>query len=145
MKKNRMMRLASVLLVCVLLTTSVISGTFAKYTTTNTASDEARVAYWGFDAAANITFDLFDVKTAGDTGVAADGLLAPGTERTINFEFINAKADGRAPEVAYEVVVSTADFCGKKENPLKQEQNFENEVDTSEFEEISLAEQDLPF
>lgn len=46
---------------------------------------------------------------------------------------------------AYEVVVSTADFCGKKENPLKQEQNFENEVDTSEFEEISLAEQDLPF
>ena len=108
MKKNRMMRLASVLLVCVLLTTSVISGTFAKYTTTNTASDEARVAYWGFDAAANITFDLFDVKTAGDTGVAADGLLAPGTERTINFEFINAKADDRAPEVAYEVVVSAA-------------------------------------
>ena len=108
MKKNRMMRLASVLLVLCLLTASVISGTFAKYTTTNTASDEARVAYWGFDAAANITFDLFDVKTAGDTGVAADGLLAPGTERTINFEFINAKADGRAPEVAYEVVVSAA-------------------------------------
>ena len=46
---------------------------------------------------------------------------------------------------AYEVVVSTADFCGKKENPLKQEQDFENEVDTSEFEEISLADQDLPF
>lgn len=46
---------------------------------------------------------------------------------------------------AYEVVVSTADFCGKKENPLKQEQNFENEVDTSEFEEISLADEDLPF
>ena len=107
MKKNKMMRLASLLLVCVLLTTSVISGTFAKYTTTNTASDEARVAYWGFDAAATITFDLFDVKTAGDTGVSADGLLAPGTARTINFEFINAKNDSRAPEVAYEVVVST--------------------------------------
>ena len=46
---------------------------------------------------------------------------------------------------AYEVVVSTADFCGKKENPLKQEQNFENEVDTSEFEEISMGNLDLPF
>ena len=106
MKKNRMMRLASVLLVCVLLTTSVISGTFAKYTTSNDAQDEARVAYWGFDAAASITFDLFDVKSNGDTGVLKDGLLAPGTARTINFEFINAKDDNRAPEVAYELTVS---------------------------------------
>ena len=31
MKKNKMMRLAAILLVCVLMTTSVISGTFAKY------------------------------------------------------------------------------------------------------------------
>ena len=47
MKKNRMMRLASVLLVLVLLSTSVISGTFAKYVTTATANDTARVAKWG--------------------------------------------------------------------------------------------------
>ena len=47
MKKNKMMRLASVLLVCVLLTTSVISGTFAKYVTTGSASDTARVAKFG--------------------------------------------------------------------------------------------------
>ena len=50
MKKNRMMRLASVLLVCVLLTTSVISGTFAKYVTSVESTDEARVANWGFTA-----------------------------------------------------------------------------------------------
>ena len=47
MKKNRMMRLASVLLVCVLLTTSVISGTFAKYVTSADGEDSARVAKWG--------------------------------------------------------------------------------------------------
>ena len=47
MKKNRMMRLASMLLVAVLLTTSTISGTFAKYVTTDGASDTARVAKWG--------------------------------------------------------------------------------------------------
>ena len=48
MKKNRMMRLAAFLLVCVLLTTSVISGTYAKYVSTTTDSDSARVAKWGF-------------------------------------------------------------------------------------------------
>jgi hypothetical protein len=58
MKKNKMMRLASLLLVCVLLTTSVISGTFAKYTTSYTANDTARVAKWGFDQA-TLSFDLF--------------------------------------------------------------------------------------
>ena len=47
MKKNRMMRLASVLLVLTLLSTSVISGTFAKYVTSDQASDTARVAKFG--------------------------------------------------------------------------------------------------
>jgi hypothetical protein len=47
MRKNKMMRLASCLLVLTLLTTSVISGTFAKYTTTGSINDTARVAKWG--------------------------------------------------------------------------------------------------
>ena len=44
MKTNKMMRIASVLLVAVLLTTCVISGTFAKYTTTVSATSTANVA-----------------------------------------------------------------------------------------------------
>lgn len=47
MKKNKMMRVASVLLVAVLLTTSVISGTFAKYVTSGEKGDSARVAKFG--------------------------------------------------------------------------------------------------
>lgn len=47
MKKNKMMRLASSLMVAVLLTTSVISGTFAKYVTESSADDNARVAKFG--------------------------------------------------------------------------------------------------
>lgn len=47
MKKNTMMRVASALLVAVLMTTCAISGTFAKYITTDTGSDSARVAKWG--------------------------------------------------------------------------------------------------
>lgn len=47
MKKNKMMRLASLLLVAVLLTTCIISGTFAKYVTRGSIADEARVAKFG--------------------------------------------------------------------------------------------------
>ena len=47
MKKNKFMRLASVMLMLCLITTCAISGTFAKYTTSATATDTARVAKWG--------------------------------------------------------------------------------------------------
>lgn len=46
---------------------------------------------------------------------------------------------------AYEVVVSTADFCGKKENADEQAQKLDNEVEQPEFEEISMGNLDLPF
>lgn len=96
MKKNRMMRLASVLLICVLLTTSVISGTFAKYTSTATAADTARVAKWEINysdkvnntAKVNIvgnnntiSFDLFNTVTDDGevTGGTDDENVANGT------------------------------------------------------------------
>ena len=47
MRKNKMMRAASGLLVAVLLSTCAISGTFAKYTTSTESTDNARVAVWG--------------------------------------------------------------------------------------------------
>ena len=104
MKKNRMMRLASILLVCVLLTTSVISGTFAKYTTSQDASDSARVAHWGFDAAADFDLDLFNASS--DTGMGGDGLIAPGSTNNVTFTLVNADA-ADAPEVAYKITVDT--------------------------------------
>ena len=98
MKKNRMMRLASILLVCVLLSTSVISGTFAKYVSEATGVDTAVVAKWSFKVgesdiapAANTTFtvDLFSTAyelEEGKVGTTADGdvkaedkIIAPGT------------------------------------------------------------------
>ena len=106
MKKNRMMRLASVLLVCVLLTTSVISGTFAKYTSTATASDIARVAKWsikvedteiGVAGDTTVAFDLF--KTVNDTAGAAESdvlagtgdthIIAPGTSGSFQIDIVN--------------------------------------------------------
>ena len=57
MKKNKMMRLASVLLVAVMLTMSIISGTYAKYVTRGEVVDSARVAEFGVVVAA--TGNLF--------------------------------------------------------------------------------------
>jgi len=49
MTKNRTMRVAALLLVLTLITSCFVGGTFAKYTTTKTATAEASVAKWSFD------------------------------------------------------------------------------------------------
>lgn len=113
MKKNRMMRLASGLLVAVLATTSVISGTYAKYTTQDSANDSARVAKWGVElqVVGNLYGDSYTngiVKDKEDTGEnirvnAADtsDVVAPGTLNTDGFTF---KVNG-TPEVDYQATV----------------------------------------
>lgn len=93
MRKNKMMRFASGLLVATLLTTCIISGTFAKYTSSAAGEDTARVAKWLFkvndtDIAAEntVTFNLFNtVKEAksadNETHIQKDDgtIIAPGT------------------------------------------------------------------
>lgn len=102
MKKNRMMRLASILLVCVLMTTSVISGTFAKYTTQDAANDTARVAKWGVElqVVGNLYGDSYGANNKivkdDDTGITvqavdyatnATDVVAPGTQNDEGFTF----------------------------------------------------------
>jgi hypothetical protein len=117
MKKNMMMRLASVLLVATLLSTCAISGTFAKYVTTESGSDSARVAKWGVELVVD-SFKLFakqyktDDTTAtfsGDYSVeSGDNVLAPGTSGT----FADIAITG-TPEVAVDVaVVATVEVSG---------------------------------
>jgi len=103
MRKNKIMRFASLILVLTLLSTSVISGTFAKYTTTAEGSDSARVAVWGINADA-VTMDLF-TNTYDGTVNANDGddLIAPGTTKTSNFSIVNTAT--LAPEVDYNVTI----------------------------------------
>ena len=119
MKKNKMMRLASVLLVCVLLTTSVISGTFAKYITTDQQFDTARVAKWG--VVASMTGDLFGAtynavaddnsittySKNGGTVSSADKafVVAPGTE---NMDGLTISVSG-IPEVSTKVIFDFAE------------------------------------
>lgn len=108
MKKNKVLRLASVLMMACLLTTCVISGTFAKYVSTKSAQDQARVAYWGFKEATLEIKDLFANAYDDSVGSTVD-VIAPGTEGsvTIQYKYVG-KENIKAPEVAYKFEVSTA-------------------------------------
>ena len=82
MKKNVMMRVASALLVAVLMTTCAISGTFAKYTTTQSGSDSARVAKWGVVITANgETFATSEEGTVN--AVTANTVLSADTDNVV--------------------------------------------------------------
>lgn len=117
MKKNKMMRLASCLLIAVLLTTCAVSGTFAKYVTSGSATDSARVAKFG--VAVTGTGDMFNETYAKDdtsftlaenTVVSTDKVVAPGTEGSLGGFAITG-----TPEVAVRVsyTADTVDFGDK--------------------------------
>ena len=105
MKKNMFLRVASVLLVLTLLSACAISGTFAKYTTSATATDTARVAYWGFTQEAwDNDLNLFDNNYTDVAGTGTANVVAPGTSKTttVNFAYTDNTADSvTAPEVDY--------------------------------------------
>lgn len=91
MKKNKTMRAASALLVAALLSTSIISGTFAKYTSSAGAQDSARVAKWGVTVTAtgNEAFEKSYKGTAPNENVdtvfskTSEKVVAPGTSGTL--------------------------------------------------------------
>ena len=126
MKKNTMMRVASALLVAVLLSTCAISGTFAKYTSTASGSDTARVAKWSIEvndttndiAVGNpsITFDLFNTVNdtanpdANDADVVDDAnvaIIAPGTTGSYTLDIWNTSEVTAKYAIEFEVVSNT--------------------------------------
>ena len=113
MKKNRMMRLASILLVLVLMTSSVVGGTVAKYTTSATSEDSARVANWGFERTNSM--DLTNLFLGSYNNVASnngDDVIAPGTEGSTTFAFAyDGKNGTNGPEVAYTFSVAVDASC----------------------------------
>lgn len=110
MKKNKTLKVACGLLVMVLLTTCVISTTLARYTTSDTASDTARVAKWGVEVSTSGT--LFgnrytnSIVDEGDTSATVQSahelnditnVVAPGTKNDVGFQI---KIAGK-PEVEF--------------------------------------------
>jgi len=127
-----MMRLASGLLVATLLTTSMISGTFAKYVTTNSGTDTARVAAFGVSV--NIDNDLaaFATNYEADTNFDAD---EDGTPDTLS---VNATTEVVAPGTTGSMEFS---ITGIPEVATRVSLNFK---DTSKAIQLLAGEYTLP-
>ena len=102
MKKNKMMRIASVLLVAVILTTCAISGTFAKYVTSGSGSDTARVAKFGVTVSGT-------AETFAKTYVAHDGSFTVATNTVVSTE--NVVAPGTSGSMAVFTITGTPEVA----------------------------------
>ncbi len=96
-----MLRVASVLLIAVLMSTCAISGTFAKYVTSASVTDSARVAKWGVTIEPSSGVGTAFAEEYGDTvktGVTGEKVVAPGTTGNLAGVTIKGK-----PEVKVQV------------------------------------------
>lgn len=91
---NKKITVLGGLLMAVVMTAYSVSGTYAKYTSTFTGSDSARVAKWAFNIGGNtdmtqntFTFDLF--STINDTVLDDDGNIVAETDVAKKGESIN--------------------------------------------------------
>ena len=120
MKKNVMMRVASIMLVLVLMSSSVISGTFAKYVTSDKAGDSARVAHWGVEVVVTGD-DAFKTEYADESGLDGENdgltvksstskkLVAPGTSGTFATVDVNGSPEVDAT-IEFAVTVNISDW-----------------------------------
>ena len=93
MKKESIMRLGLATLAITMISTSLLSGTLAKYTGTVTGSDTATVAKFAYDVTDGTTaiegktdINIFNYPT---TGLVVDGKIAPGAGGTFNIVTTN--------------------------------------------------------
>ena len=90
MKKNIAMRVAAFLFILTMISTCAFATTFAKYTTSKSATDTARVAKWGVEVEVESTaFTQWyknEAVESTDTTLTVAGsekVVAPGTEGTL--------------------------------------------------------------
>ena len=128
MKKNRWLRASVVMLALCLLSTGLLWGSYAKYVTSDTAEDAARVAKWGVTVSTSGKLfggsyqknsaenrpDQIIAEAAGSVDTAGavklgdkdvTDIVAPGTKNT---DGISIGISGR-PEVAVKLTVGTPD------------------------------------
>ena len=105
-KISRIMRIVTASLLCLTFaTSSMVSSTFAKYTTTGTgAPSSARVAIWNFDIDSGSDLNSSYTSVDGNTYYVqstGSNVIAPGTSGNIVWLRVTGK-----PEVAYSIDVS---------------------------------------
>ena len=112
-KNTNSRRITLILLSLVLVTSLFIGGSIARYITSTSSEDNARVAKWGFSETAEpVTMDLFknEYKLEDNTVVAKSNddadIIAPGLNGVSKFKFVTSSVE---PEVMYEVKISIDD------------------------------------
>lgn len=120
MKKNVIMRIAAVVLMCTLVTACFASSTFAKYTSQATGTGTAKVAQWAFEVededittSETFTFNLFDTVVDDNFETESDvaaGLIAPGTAGEFYLDLKNTS------EVTAIVELTLAENANSHEN-----------------------------
>lgn len=136
---NKKITVLGGLLMAVVMTAYSVSGTYAKYTSTFTGSDSARVAKWAFKigditntsaagAGTTFSFDLFktinDTDGSKETDVAApnttdttnniSGLIAPGTQGSFDIKLQNLSEVTAMYGIKYKVTNTAGipvEFC----------------------------------
>lgn len=145
MKKNRFLKTAGCLLILCLLTTCVIGTTFAKYTTSGSTTDSARVAHWGvtLNLAANdgIFSNEYDVSGTGASVKSTTNVVAPGTSTDATTATAARFSLAGQPEVAVNVKIdlAIANDIVLKAGTYKDETTADNLTD-----EFTLAEDYYP-
>ena len=166
MKRNTILRVSAILLVLTLLSTCVISGTFAKYTTSTKANDDARIAKWG--VVVNATADSFTNDYTNDTAaitvassddtvisfVSGENVLAPGTDGNLcgltitGQPEVAVKIDATAELELTDWAVDSAYYCPLvitvgttefKGNDYADAEAFEKAVEDAIVAEIAVA------
>lgn len=104
MKRNKLFLLGLFVVFAAVLSLSLVSSTFARYTTSNNATDSARVAKWGVDVTTTSyamfaeTYAKTEATTFDNTVESTEKVVAPGTNGTLSS--INLEG---TPEVAVKV------------------------------------------
>lgn len=142
-KKNWIIRIAMIAIVLSVATACLVSGTFAKYTTTVSGGDSARVAKWVFGVTDGTTaygvsetaaIDLFSTSNLGANLLSGQDLIAPEAEG--DFDIIITMTGS---EVAIEL---TSDVTVTNENNInvmffigaeKPEDDLGYTIDSTDF------------
>lgn len=154
MKKNIAMRLASLVLMCTIVTSCFVGSTFAKYTSKASGSDSVTVAKWEFKVNGSdiailgdddtIDFDLFStIYDTNGTDVEDDtnAKLAPGTSGAFDMSVQNTSDVTVEYSIEYETIAP--DLTDPEGNELSIPLQFSVDGGATWSTELSDASEEL--
>ena len=109
-KDNRIVLVAILVLLLTMVGLILVSGTYAKYVSSVTASDTATVAKWAFTVSGkdihskDITFDIFSTLDDANNVSTGDGsIIAPGTSGSFKVDLTNSSQVNAEYKVVYKI------------------------------------------